>query len=170
MRQVQARGAGRIRMNHNKPPIKKAFLFIFFNLFVLFGLILIDQFLKYFIRSKGGFYICNENAAFGIKMPSLVFWLAIGFFLVIALNNLRFVVRDPNINRKLLITSRSLLGTILILSGGLSNIIDRALFGCVIDFIDLKIWPVFNLADLFITAGVILFVAEWAKILYYKAR
>jgi signal peptidase II len=51
----------------------------------------------------------------------------------------------------------------LILSGAVSNIIDRLYFGCVIDFIDLKIWPVFNLADSFIVLGVILILLKQFK-------
>jgi signal peptidase II len=48
----------------------------------------------------------------------------------------------------------------LILSGAIGNLIDRALLGFVIDFIDLHYqsfyWPVFNVADVAITLGVIL--------------
>lgn len=41
----------------------------------------------------------------------------------------------------------------LIVAGGVSNLIDRVRLGYVVDFIDLKFWPVFNLADVFITIG-----------------
>jgi signal peptidase II len=48
----------------------------------------------------------------------------------------------------------------LILSGAIGNLIDRAVFGFVIDFINLHYqnfyWPVFNVADAAITLGVIL--------------
>ena len=48
----------------------------------------------------------------------------------------------------------------LILSGAIGNLIDRAVFGFVIDFINLHYqdfyWPVFNVADTAITLGVIL--------------
>jgi len=43
----------------------------------------------------------------------------------------------------------------LILAGGIGNLIDRVFLGGVIDFIDLKIWPIFNLADSFITIGIL---------------
>lgn len=42
---------------------------------------------------------------------------------------------------------------ILILSGALGNLIDRLRFGYVIDFIDFRVWPVFNVADSAITTG-----------------
>jgi signal peptidase II len=44
---------------------------------------------------------------------------------------------------------------ILIVAGGLSNLIDRFARGGIVDFIDLKFWPSFNFADVIITAGVI---------------
>jgi signal peptidase II len=47
-------------------------------------------------------------------------------------------------------------GLILIVSGALGNLIDRLRFGYVIDFIDVRIWPVFNIADSAITIGTLL--------------
>ncbi|HYI45943.1 MAG TPA: signal peptidase II [Actinomycetota bacterium] len=47
----------------------------------------------------------------------------------------------------------------LVLGGGLGNVIDRAfrgLDGQVVDFIDLHVWPLFNVADSAIVIGVIL--------------
>ena len=49
-------------------------------------------------------------------------------------------------------------GCSLILGGAAGNLIDRLRFGHVIDFIDLRVWPVFNLADSAITIGVGLIV------------
>ena len=45
-------------------------------------------------------------------------------------------------------------GLLLILGGSLGNLIDRLRFGYVIDFIDVRVWPVFNIADSAITIGV----------------
>ncbi len=48
----------------------------------------------------------------------------------------------------------------LLIGGSTSNLIDRIRLGHVTDFLDLKYWPAFNLADSFIVIGVaILFVA-----------
>jgi signal peptidase II len=45
------------------------------------------------------------------------------------------------------------LGFSLILGGAIGNLTDRIMLGHVIDFIDLRIWPVFNVADSAITVG-----------------
>ena len=42
------------------------------------------------------------------------------------------------------------------LGGAIGNLLDRVRYGYVIDFIDFKIWPVFNLADTCIVIGVAL--------------
>lgn len=51
----------------------------------------------------------------------------------------------------------------LILGGTLGNLVDRLRVGQVIDFIDLNFWPAFNLADVAITAGVLLTLWRLAR-------
>ena len=58
----------------------------------------------------------------------------------------------------------------LILGGAVGNLIDRARFGYVVDFLDVHWyhhhWPAFNVADIGITAGVILLLLDmlfWSK-------
>lgn len=46
------------------------------------------------------------------------------------------------------------IGTGLILGGAVGNLIDRLLYGHVIDFIDVHFWPIFNVADIGITVGI----------------
>ena len=50
-----------------------------------------------------------------------------------------------------------------LVGGAISNLVDRIRFGYVIDFIDFRIWPVFNIADTFITIGVGLFILQVLK-------
>ncbi len=44
---------------------------------------------------------------------------------------------------------------VLLLAGALGNLVDRVMRGAVFDFVDLQIWPIFNLADAMITGGVL---------------
>ena len=121
---------------------------IFLSVSLFFFSILIDQFSKYIIRSQSGFYICNPGISFGLTLPTFLFyplWLVIFATLVYI-----FFKKYP-------VHSYAIL---LILAGSLSNLIDRICFGCVIDFIDLKIWPVFNLADSSICIGVLLLLIQ----------
>jgi signal peptidase II len=46
-------------------------------------------------------------------------------------------------------------GLILIIAGAMSNLYDRLLYGYVIDYIDLRYFTVFNVADMMICGGVI---------------
>ncbi|MDB2671087.1 signal peptidase II [Candidatus Pseudothioglobus singularis] len=66
--------------------------------------------------------------------------------------------RTPSIYRQ------KLLGQFLLLSGAVGNLIDRAQYGFVIDFIDVHFnnfyWPVFNIADSLIFVGVALLIFE----------
>ncbi|HHY47540.1 MAG TPA: signal peptidase II [Firmicutes bacterium] len=55
--------------------------------------------------------------------------------------------------RSALSTRVSLAGAAIIAGGALGNLIDRVRVGRVIDFIDLRVWPVFNLADVAIVVG-----------------
>ena len=48
------------------------------------------------------------------------------------------------------------LGLSFILGGSLGNLIDRFARGYVVDYLDITVWPVFNLADVMINVGVIL--------------
>jgi len=46
----------------------------------------------------------------------------------------------------------------LVIGGSVSNLIDRVRLGYVTDFLDLRYWPAFNLADSFIVVGVAILV------------
>ncbi|MBN1458970.1 MAG: signal peptidase II [Armatimonadetes bacterium] len=48
----------------------------------------------------------------------------------------------------------------LIVGGALGNLLDRLRLGAVVDFIDLQVWPVFNLADIAITVGILILALE----------
>jgi len=89
----------------------------------------------------------NRGAAFGILKNQTLFLIFTSIFAIILIY---FSLRG-NKHNKLYIVSLS-----LILAGAISNLIDRLFFGYVIDFLDFRIWPVFNVADSSITIGAIL--------------
>ena len=53
--------------------------------------------------------------------------------------------------------SKFLLFSLGLVEGGIiGNLIDRVRFGYVIDFLNFKVWPVFNFGDIFIVVGTFL--------------
>lgn len=54
------------------------------------------------------------------------------------------------------------LGLSAVLAGALGNLIDRSVYGHVVDFIDVHVntwhWPTFNFADIFICSGALLLI------------
>ena len=52
--------------------------------------------------------------------------------------------------------SKNFTGWALVLGGALGNLYDRLVFGYVVDFLDFRVWPVFNIADACICAGIFL--------------
>lgn len=141
---------------------KKLFLTGFSIIFLIF----IDQFSKFIIRLRqpadGGFYICNKNIAFGIPLPELIFWPIIVIIVILLFLEFRkcfmpICVSDGNQSS---LRRPNPLYLAIALAGILSNLIDRLFFGCVIDFIDLKFWPLFNLADVMIVMGAILLIIQ----------
>jgi lipoprotein signal peptidase len=150
-----------------------------FYLIIFIVLVFFDQLSKYLIRSSGGFYICNKGIAFGIKLPEkliLIFSFALILFLGGLILNYKFKILNEiknlklknlclleNLKFKIENSKTSSWGLVLIISGGLSNTLDRLQHGCVIDFIDLKFWPLFNLADTFIVIGAIMIISHNLK-------
>ncbi len=91
--------------------------------------------------------IYNPGAAFGIFKGATVLLICIALVAILAI---LFFYRNNSSSNKLYIVS---LG--LIFGGAISNLVDRLRFAKVIDFIDFRVFPVFNLADTSITLGVI---------------
>lgn len=133
-------------------------------------LIFLDQVSKYTIRHEGGFYVCNPNIAFGINLSPIIFWLCWIIIIVILLVGLKKLLRVNNpeegIVKKSLSAQKNkmvITALVFILAGAVSNIIDRIFLGCVVDFIDWKIWPIFNLADCFVFFGAFMLLVKFKK-------
>lgn len=91
----------------------------------------------------------NRGAAFGVFKNHLPLFI---FAAITAIVLIYFELKNER-QRKYSIYFISLS---LILAGALGNLIDRLFFGYVIDFLDFRIWPVFNVADSAITIGAVL--------------
>jgi signal peptidase II len=102
-------------------------------------------------------YIRNTGAAFGILAGSNEIFRR-AFLILFSLVAIGFIVAllgRLSVRERGLITALS-----FILSGAVGNLIDRLLYGEVIDFLDFYWsnyhWPAFNFADSFITLGVMI--------------
>ncbi|MFL5737222.1 MAG: signal peptidase II [Actinomycetota bacterium] len=103
-------------------------------------------------------YTQNSGGAFGLGGSAS--WLFAGATIAVsvAIVALAFRVRRMGVA----------IGMGLVLGGGLGNLTDRivrgsGLSGRVVDFIDLRVWPVFNVADAAIVVGAILVVLSSAR-------
>lgn len=100
-------------------------------------------------------YIMNPGAAFGILPNQKALFITTGILLI---TGVLVGYRKMPPEKKLL---RFSLG--LVLGGALGNLLDRLRFGRVVDFLDFRVWPVFNLADTAIFIGVCLLAWELLK-------
>ncbi|NMB41647.1 MAG: signal peptidase II [Firmicutes bacterium] len=100
-------------------------------------------------------YVRNPGAAFGLLAHKTSFFIVVALFLaIIILLSCYFLS-----NRYVLFR----FGLSLLLGGAMGNLFDRLKTGYVIDFLDFRIWPVFNLADTAITIGVILLFISFLR-------
>jgi len=93
-------------------------------------------------------YVQNTGAAFSILKGKTLFFTVVSM-IVIAIIVLS-LIKLPTKYRALGIALAMILG------GALGNLIDRLRFGYVVDFLDFRVWPVFNVADCAIVLGVII--------------
>lgn len=101
-------------------------------------------------------YLKNTGAAWSILEDKVLFLIVISIlFLVLIVGAIK---KD---NRK---TVTNILGYSFIISGVIGNLIDRIIYRYVIDFLSFKIFsyyfPVFNIADILIVVGVVLFIID----------
>ena len=100
-------------------------------------------------------YVTNDGMAFGLSFPGgrhilLIMTILLTGFII------GFLWKEKNGHPLIKY------GLALILSGAIGNLIDRLLYGKVVDFLDLMIgdfhWYIFNIADSSVTIGMILFI------------
>ena|SRR3989338_11049063 len=124
-------------------------------------IVALDQLLKYYIRNTLAmgqsipiipdfFHIThtvNKGIGFGLLQNTVPFIILVSLMVITIL-----IYHFKEFPNKLITNA----GFALILGGAIGNLIDRIYFGYVTDFLDFRIWPVFNLADFAVTAGAIL--------------
>jgi signal peptidase II len=93
-------------------------------------------------------YVTNTGASFGLFPGYGTVFMAISLVVIMAIV---FYYRHLPGEKWLIQASLGLQ-----LGGGLGNLSDRILHGHVIDFIDFKVWPVFNVADSSLFIGVVI--------------
>ena len=135
--------------------------------FVLIGSLALDQLTKFIISTNMNLrqtipviedifhitYVTNYGAAFGILQGQR--WLFIVITLAALSATLIFLRSIPKTAWRM----RLSLG--LFCGGALGNFVDRIFNnGAVIDFIDFRVFPIFNFADMFIIIGCALLVIE----------
>lgn len=131
-------------------------------------LILIDQLVKQIVTNNvyesisiiDNFfsltYVKNTGAAFSILEGNRIIFIIgalISLFLIY-----KFLIKDEKINKTKEITYS------LLISGIIGNMIDRIIYGYVIDYFDFTLFgnnmPIFNIADICIVIGATIFILE----------
>ena len=136
---------------------------------IIIVIVALDQWSKWMIKTsfnlyqsepiiEGFFYftyVTNDGMAFGLSFPGGKTLLLI-VTLILTGVIMWMLWKEKN--------SHNLIryGLTLILAGAFGNMIDRILYGKVVDFLDIMIgnfnWYIFNVADSAVTSGMILFI------------
>lgn len=95
----------------------------------------------------------NTGAAFGILPNQRPFLIVVG--LIVFGTIIYFIQKTPKKDHLMQLALSFILG------GSLSNLYDRIFKGYVIDFIDFRVWPVFNFSDMMIDLGIGLIILHY---------
>ena len=140
-----------------------------FLIIIIVAIIALDQWSKWAIKTSFNLYqskpviqdllhftyVTNDGMAFGLSFPGgkhvlLIMTILLTGFIV------GFLWKEKDGHPLIKY------GLALILGGAIGNLIDRLLYGKVVDFLDLMIgnfhWYIFNIADSSVTIGMILFI------------
>ncbi|MBQ6493842.1 MAG: signal peptidase II [Erysipelotrichaceae bacterium] len=101
-------------------------------------------------------YVRNFGAGFSILQNATVFLIVLSAAAIIVLSYMLIKTRKNDL--------LSIISYLLIIAGALGNLIDRVRLGYVVDFLDFLIFgydfPVFNIADSYITVGCFLLILQ----------
>ena len=142
----------------------------YINISIIFSIFIIDRISKIYVinfdikNSSTDLYtskflninlIWNEGIAFGLFSfnENNLYNLLTVIILIIILVILKMIIKSQGIKKY---------GLLMIFGGALGNLFDRLFYKAVPDFIDFHVeefhWFVFNVADIFITIGVIIMI------------
>ncbi|MFW6014243.1 MAG: signal peptidase II [Nanoarchaeota archaeon] len=136
------------------------------SIIIIMCIILLDQLSKYLIKVNLDWHepkvlieniasltlTKNTGGAFSIFQENNLLLFFAGILITITL--FYYLIRADK---------KEVIPIALIIGGALGNLLDRALHGGVIDFIQISIWPVFNIADIAITLGVTMLIIKIIK-------
>ena len=133
-------------------------------------LVALDFFSKFFIKNNLNLnqifeinqfidivYVQNFGVSFGLLSGILSHWLLIiiGLIVVVIIVYL-MLISEKNIEK---------IAYFMVIIGAISNILDRTINTYVVDFILVHYgqfyWPAFNLADIYITIGIIMLIISF---------
>ena len=122
------------------------------HIILIVFLFLLDILTKIFFKGKNieifkyfSFnYVENTGITFGLLKNNNLIFILITFVIVYLI--IYYYKKEKKLQY----------GFDFVLAGAFGNLINRIFYGYVIDFIDFKIWPVFNLADMFVIIGALI--------------
>ncbi len=154
---------------------------------IMFSVLILDQVTKYLARIflqpvytvplLGDFfrltYVENPGIAFGLRISNKLLFTVLSILAIVVIFYYLFSMKDHKVLR---------IAFAFILGGAFGNLIDRFLFGKVVDFLDFEFfdirippfkflffdfsgysmdrWPVFNVADIAVTIGMIIILVN----------
>lgn len=134
-------------------------------LILALAIALVDQIIKYFVIQNlrpvhsvtaiphilDLTYVENRGVAFGMLKDNR--WIFVAFTSVVIIAFIYLLIKYGNTSKLFSISA------MLIIGGGIGNLIDRIFFGFVVDYLSLSFFPpVCNFADYCISAGTVLLV------------
>lgn len=109
-------------------------------------------------------YVRNTGAAFSIMENSRVLFIVIGMIAIYLI--WRFFIKDKQLNNYYIVIYS------MLIAGIIGNMIDRILYGYVIDYLSFNIFgysfPIFNLADTFIVVSIIMLIIYEGVVFKWK--
>ena len=91
----------------------------------------------------------NTGIAFGLLKGYSIFFVGVSLFII------AFITRELVLGRAKECLAKGI-ALSLLLGGACGNLLDRLRHGYIVDFLDFRIWPVFNIADSAITIGILM--------------